>query len=305
MMKNHLGDRIDFSGAYCVAADAFRSTSVGIIVVDSTPRIVLVNETLLAATGYRPEEVANQHPRLFCAALRQRHSYRAVAKAILSAGHWHGELLIRRRNGEIYPVWARIDTMRDRHGQPVSYVAVLADVSKVGKLFDELHRLAYYDPLTGLPNRQLFADRIEQAIAHAHRDQTSFSLLFMDLDRFKETNDRLGHRAGDSLLREVARRLRLAMREADTVARLGGDEFVIIVERTEEDADAAAIATKILQTLASPSYDFDSDILASASIGIARYPHDGRSADELMRNADQAMYQAKSDGRGRYRFHHR
>lgn len=305
MMKKYLGDRIDLSGAYCVAADVFRSTSVGIIVADTSPRIVLVNETLLAATGYRPEEVANRHPRLFCSALRQRHSYRAIVEAIMSVGHWNGELRIRCRNDEIYPVWARIDAMRDRHGQPLSYVALLADVSKVGKMFDELHRLAYYDALTGLPNRQLFADRIEQAIAHAHRDQSSFSLLFLDLDRFKETNDRLGHRAGDSLLREVARRLRLAMREADTVARLGGDEFVIIVERTEADSDAAAVATKILQTLASPSHDFDSDTLASASIGIARYPRDGRSTDELMRNADQAMYRAKRDGHGLYRFHHR
>lgn len=305
MMMKYLGDGIDLSDARCVAVEVLRSTSIGIVVVDPTGRILLVNDTLLATTGYGPDEVANQHPRFFCPPLHQRHSYRAIAKAIRSAGHWNGELQIRCRNDEIYSVWARIDAMRSRGGQPVSYVAVLADVSKVGKIFDELHRLAYYDPLTGLPNRQLFADRIEQAIAHAHRDQTSFSLLFMDLDRLKETNDRLGHRAGDSLLKEVARRLRLVMREADTVARLGGDEFVVIVERTAEDSEAAAVATKILQALASPLHDFDSDTLASASIGIARYPRDGRSTDELMRNADRAMYQAKSDGRGRYRFHRR
>ncbi len=166
-----------------------------------------------------------------------------------------------------------------------------------------LHRLAYYDALTGLPNRHLFDDRIDHAVARARRTGTSFSLLFIDLDRFKQVNDSLGHSAGDRLLIEVARRLRETTRESDTIARLGGDEFTVILETAPDTGAAAAAARKILAALSAPVPIGDCRLQVSASIGIACFPDDGRSAEEMIRNADTAMYSAKETGRGRLRFY--
>lgn len=168
---------------------------------------------------------------------------------------------------------------------------------------DELYRLAYYDALTGLPNRHLFDDRIDRVIARAHRTGTPFCLLFIDLDRFKDVNDSLGHGVGDRLLSEVGRRLRETVRESDTIARLGGDEFMVILETASHSGAAAAVARKILAALATPVAAGERRLPVSASIGIACFPDDGRSAEELIRNADAAMYRAKQEGRERYCFY--
>lgn len=290
-------------GIQCIGAHVFGSANAGIVVTDVRARIVLANNAFLAAAGCQLEDTVGQHPYILGLARRDRSIYRAISRIIVEIGPWSGQIRMRSHDGEINPVWLQIDALHDTDGRAPNYVAVLSDIARFSPMQDELYRLAYYDALTGLPNRRLFQDRLTQAITHAFRSDTGFSLLFIDLDGFKAVNDRFGHGTGDRVLVDIAQRIRTTMRASDTVARLAGDEFVAILDDVRARRDAGLAATKILRAVSSPLKDCDGELRISASIGIARFPRDGTSADELLQNADRAMYRAKASGRNRYRFH--
>lgn len=285
-----------------MAAGVFDSTSEGILVTDPELRIVLVNKAFTDTTGYLAEEVRGAKPSVLASGRHDAAFYRTMWKAIKETGGWSGEIWNRRRNGEIYPEWLHINVVRDADGTVLHYIGVFSDVTHFKSVQTRLHELAYYDPLTGLPNRQLLYDRLEQAIVQARRMQHGFSLLFIDLDRFKDVNDSLGHGFGDRILIECAQRLRSVVRESDTVARLGGDEFTVILPDSQVDWSLATVAGKIIDALSVPIEEDGRKVFLSASVGITRFPDDGERVDDLIRNADTAMYRAKEEGRGRYCF---
>lgn len=286
-----------------IATAVFDATSEGILVTDAQNRILLVNRAFTATTGYTLEEVLGKTPHLLASGHHDRDFYTAMWEVLGRTGGWSGEIWNRRKSGEIYPEWLHINAIRDDSGKISHYVGVFSDISQHKEAQKRLHDLAYYDALTRLPNRQLFYDRIEQAIAHARRERGGFSLLFLDLDRFKEINDTAGHRFGDQILIQAARRLQDLVRTSDTVARWGGDEFTLILHETEEDWKAAVAARKIVHAFESPLHVDGQDVHVSASVGIARFPLDGEDAEALVSHADAAMYSAKRDERGGYAFY--
>jgi diguanylate cyclase (GGDEF)-like protein/PAS domain S-box-containing protein len=285
-----------------LADKVFQNTQEGIVVTDADGVIVSVNPAFTAVTGYSPDEVLGRNPKLLKSGRHDAAFYHAMWTEIARNGQWQGEIWNRRRNGEIYPEWMNISAVQGHDGEPVYYVAVFSDISIVKQNEERLHRLAHYDALTALPNRVLFADRLRQALVQAQRAETLVGLLFLDLDRFKLVNDTLGHRAGDQLLQEVARRLQAAVRAQDTVSRLGGDEFTVILPDLRSAAGAANVADKIIEALAMPFVIQHQDVFITPSIGIALYPQTGGEAETLVKHADMAMYQAKEQGRNNYQF---
>lgn len=193
---------------------------------------------------------------------------------------------------------------RDAHGRPLRMIGTHVDITERKAMEEQMRQMAHYDPLTGLPNRSLIADRIQQTLALARRDQSLFALMFLDLDKFKPINDTLGHEVGDLLLKEVAQKLRLSIRASDTVARIGGDEFVVLLPSIEQELDAKVVAEKILHALNQPFQLSDHTLNISTSIGIAVYPLHGDDEKLLLINADIAMYHAKKHGKNNAQIYH-
>jgi diguanylate cyclase (GGDEF)-like protein/PAS domain S-box-containing protein len=281
----------------------FQNTQEGIVVTDSGGRIISVNPAFTAVTGYLPQDVMGKNPNVLQSGRHDAVFYRAMWDELAATGQWQGEIWNRRRNGEIYPEWLNISVVYNDDGSIAYYVTVFSDISLVKQNEERLHRLAHFDALTGLPNRLLFADRLQQALVQAKRSNTLVGLLFLDLDRFKPVNDSLGHRAGDQLLQEVAHRLTEVVRAQDTVARHGGDEFTVILPDLGSAAGAANVAEKIIEVLAAPYRLAGRDIFVGASIGIAVYPVSGEEAEVLVKHADIAMYRAKEEGRNSYQYY--
>ena len=217
-------------------------------------------------------------------------------ESINTKGFWQGELIDRRRDGSFYPKWLSISRVLDAQGDVSNYIGIFSDISQHKLDAENIQRLAHFDALTGLPNRLLLNDRISHALSMAQRTQTLLAVMFLDLDHFKNVNDSLGHRVGDLLLIEVAKRLNSVIREEDTISRLGGDEFIVVLQ--DSDADGAAhVAEKILETIAHPCLIAKHELVITPSIGIAMYPTDGEDIDTLSKCADVAMYRAKRNGR--------
>ncbi len=223
----------------------------------------------------------------------------------LALGKWQGEIWNRRKNGEDYQQWLSITTVTDNKNKIQYYVSTFTDISEKKAAEEKIHKLAYYDELTGLANRSLFYERLKQALKHAKRSGDKVALLFIDLDRFKEINDTLGHQAGDELLKNVAKRIRGCLREFDTLTRLGGDEFDIILEDLKENAliVCQTVAEKILNKVSEAHYFENNVFYSGASIGIVLYPDNATEFSTLLQLADTAMYQAKNAGRNTYRFY--
>lgn len=282
---------------------AFQCNPVAIMITDHANRIIAVNQSFSRLTGYGAEEALGQKPSILKSGRQGPEFYRNMWNCLQTEGEWSGEIWDRRKDGSHYPKWLDINVVRDVPGGAVShYVAFFKDMSASKVAEERIRLLAYHDPLTGLPNRLLLTDRLAHALASAKRRQGHVAVLFIDLDRFKNVNDSLGHAVGDKLLWEIAHRLNTCVREEDTVSRLGGDEFVVVLESLQDHQDAVAIANKIHRAFEQPIL-VDGHILhASASIGIALYPNDGENGEALMQNADTAMYQAKSLGRNNYQF---
>lgn len=291
-----------------IAAIAFEAQA-GLLVTDADEHILRVNQAFTRLTGYAAAEVIGQTPRLLASGRHGPAFFAALWGAVLAQGHWEGEIWNRRKGGAVFPDWLTISAVRDEHGTVTHYVGTLTDISAQKAAEEAFRTLAFYDPLTQLPNRRLLLDRLSQALAAAARSGQHGALLFMDLDRFKELNDSRGHQVGDLLLEEVARRLTGAVRQSDTVARLGGDEFVVLLSELGPDREAtarlaAAVADKVLSALGAP-YELAGQVHEStASIGIALFADqcaDADGAGEVLRRADLAMYQAKAAGRNTWR----
>ncbi|MEJ2529765.1 MAG: EAL domain-containing protein, partial [Gammaproteobacteria bacterium] len=284
-----------------LAGAVFTSSQQGIIVTDSSGTIIQVNPAYCRMAGYTEQELLGQNPRILKSGLQDDQFYSHMWHTLVDHGSWNGELYNRRKNGEHYVQWANIDAVRTEQGE-LLYVGIASDITELVYARERLAKLAYYDTLTNLPNRVLFQDRISQTIAHARRDNLGFALILADLDDFKAVNDTMGHAAGDKLLMEVAERLKQTTRESDTVARLGGDEFALVLLDIDQPHKVAHIAANILESLSHPYRINGLEISSSVSLGITFWPLDGETIDELLKNADVAMYRAKEYGRNNYQF---
>jgi diguanylate cyclase (GGDEF)-like protein/PAS domain S-box-containing protein len=285
------------------AARVFESAVEGILIADAQRRIVRVNAAFSRITGYAADEVLGRNPHLLSSGRQDGAFYAALWRSLDVAGTWQGEIWNRRKNGELFPAWESISVSKDAQGRVLDYVSVMSDISAVKQAEERLAHLAHHDPLTGLANRLLFSARLEQALEHARRHGSGFALMFIDMDHFKDINDRLGHLAGDRYLQGVAGRLSALVREEDTVARLGGDEFAVLVENLAHAQDAGRLADKLVQALGQGLQVGAHEMASSGSIGIGLYPDDATSADALLKAADAAMYQAKAEGRNTWRFY--
>lgn len=289
-----------------LAAIAFEST-VPMMITDSKNMIVRINSAFTASTGYTEEDVLGHTPQLLKSGRHDRGFYAAMWESILQHGTWQGECWDRRKNGDIYPTWTVISAIGDHRGAIGHYVCAQSDISGRKQTEEEIRQLAFYDPLTKLPNRRLLIDRLGQAINHSSRTTLIGALMFIDLDNFKMLNDTLGHDQGDVLLRQVAERLPTCVRSVDTVARLGGDEFVIMLEGLSDQVNEATqkaqdIGSHVLTELNRPYTLADRQYLCTPSIGVTLIHDHHLTVDEALRHADLAMYQAKAAGRNTLRF---
>jgi diguanylate cyclase (GGDEF)-like protein/PAS domain S-box-containing protein len=288
-----------------IAAAAFE-THEAILITDASGRIIRVNQTFQDITGYAPQDVLGEDPRMLDADSKDAAAQRW--QSIQHKGSWTGEAWGRRKNGETFPAWMTVTAVKDQQGTTKQYVGIFSDVSESRKAQDEIIKLASYDPLTKLPNRRLLLERFQAALALSSRSQRHGAVLFLDMDRFKRINDYFGHNYGDLLLIEVARRLRACVRGGDTVARLGGDEFVVLLEDVDGDAERASqkvarVADKLRRTLALPYSLNEITHHSTPSIGVCLFRGDEQSVDALLKYADVAMYQAKDAGRNAVRFY--
>jgi diguanylate cyclase (GGDEF)-like protein/PAS domain S-box-containing protein len=289
-----------------IAATAFE-TQEGIFITDADGLILRVNSAFSAITGYTAAEAVGKNPRFRSSGRHDNAFYAAMWTRLQTTGVWKGEIWNRRKNGEIYPESATITAVRGDNNAVSHYVATLHDITERKAAEEEIHQLAFFDPLTALPNRRLLQDRLEQALATSSRSQHHGAVLFIDLDKFKQLNDTLGHDYGDLLLQQVGQRLQHCVRQADTVARLGGDEFVVLLQelspRLEEaTAEATLVGDKIMATLNQPYEIKDHIYQSTPSIGATLFLGQAASGDELLKQADLAMYRAKGAGRNTLRF---
>ncbi|MDX9707628.1 MAG: EAL domain-containing protein, partial [Azospira sp.] len=283
-------------------ANAFRYSGEEIIVTDHENRIVDVNPAFIRQSGYTLDEVRGRNPKMFASGQTPRETYQTLWACLRESGFWQGEIADRRKDGTVYPKWASISVIRNAQGEITHHIASFTDISERKAAEERIYQLAHLDALTGLLNRFSLEGRLEQALLSARREGEQLALMFIDLDHFKLINDTLGHHLGDRLLVEVSCRLSTCVRESDIIARLGGDEFVVALTGLEWGMAAAAVAGKIVDELSRP-YEIEGHTLhTSPSLGIAIFPVDGENADELMKNADTAMYDAKRRGRGNYQF---
>ena len=282
------------------AAAVFDCTREGVLVTDKEGLIVHVNRAFVAITGYQESEVLGERPNLFKSGRHSAEFYQKVYQTLDATGEWSGEIWNRRKSGEIYPQWQTIRAIRDDLGQLSQYVAVFSDISAIKDSQHELAQLANYDPLTGLPNRLLFTDRATQALASAQVHKRGCALLLIDLDHFKIINDSLGHNVGDQLLKAVGDRLQHLFGSGISLARLGGDEFAVLAENCPQVVQAAALAQRVIEGLKEPFQLDGHQLFISASIGISLFPSDSLNAEQLLRNADSALFKAKSAGREGY-----
>jgi len=280
----------------------FNEAHEGITITDKNGIIVDVNPTFCEITGYSREEVVGKNPNILSSGKQSPKFYEEMWKQIEEKDYWQGEIWNRRKNGELYAEMLSVSALKDHDGYTMHYVGLFSDITMSKEQKEKLELLAHYDPLTKLPNRILLTDRFQQAVAHSKRTDTLLAVCFLDLDDFKPVNDTYGHETGDKLLVEVARRLISVIRSEDTVSRLGGDEFILLLGEIKTSEECIEMLNRIIQAV-SKRYVIDGQsINISASIGISLFPNDHAELDVLLRNADQAMYQAKQGGKHHYRF---
>jgi len=284
-----------------LALMVYQNSSEAMIVTDADANILTVNPAFTDLTGYTPEEAIGKNPRMLSSGHQSRDFYQSMWDALKNEKRWQGEIWNRRKNGDLYVERLSVNTILNSDDTVHRYVALFSDITQKKASEELIWKQANFDQLTGLPNRSMLLDRLRLGIRKSHRTDGSLALLFLDLDRFKEVNDTLGHGVGDILLREAALRLTACIRESDTLARWGGDEFVIMLDAVEPNS-VERVAQSILQSIAQPFKLGVEDVYVSASIGISFYPSDAMDIDSLLKTADQAMYTAKRQGRNRYSY---
>jgi diguanylate cyclase (GGDEF)-like protein/PAS domain S-box-containing protein len=286
-----------------MAAKVFENASEAIVITDTDANIIDVNQAYTVITGFEKADVLGKNPRIGQSGRHDQAFYELMWKTLLSKDQWSGEIWDRNKQGKIYPKWLTINAVKDKEDQITSYVGIFSDISRIKATEQRLEQLAFYDPLTNLPNRMLFQVRLTLEFEDARRHKKQIAVMFIDLDRFKIVNDTLGHAAGDQLLIEISRRLSECVRKSDTVSRLGGDEFTVILTDIEDGKGVAHIGSKIIFALQKTVAIQEHNVHVGASIGIAIYPDDGEDFDTITKHADVAMYHAKDSGRGNFKFY--
>ncbi len=281
-----------------LAAKVFEHALEGIVVTAPDGTIQMVNPSFTAITGYAAEEAIGNNPRMLKSDRHDDAFYETMWRTLAEEGSWSGQIWNRNKRGEAYPEWLNINAVRDAAGEVSNYVAVFHDMSDIERSRAQMQHLAYHDPLTGLPNRMLLDDRLRIALAQARRARTMVAVIFVDLDDFKRINDTFGHPAGDLALQQVARRLEACVREEDTVSRRGGDEFVVVLSQIRSPVAAMRVGQAILRTVSSPLAVGGRSVRIGATLGAAVFPVDGSTPEDLLRNADLALYRAKERGKG-------
>jgi diguanylate cyclase (GGDEF)-like protein/PAS domain S-box-containing protein len=284
-------------------AAALESTQDGMMVIGRNRVVVSINPAFTALTGYNELEVVGKSPE-FLLPDRPDETLADMRSEMISSGYWQGEAWFRRKTGDLFMTKLSVSAVKSNRGRPSHFVGVFTDITQIKQTEERLAKMAHFDTLTELPNRVMIHQRLAHALSLAQRHHTLVGVVFIDLDNFKTVNDGLGHAAGDSLLKQVAHRLRQRVRQEDTLGRLGGDEFILVLEHMRHPQQAAHVATAILETLSQPfTLDGGQQVYIRASIGISLFPADGQEASELVRNADAAMYESKRRGRNSFSFY--
>ncbi len=284
-----------------LAAKVFDHSGEGISITDPAGRIVTVNKAFTKVTGYEPQEVFGKTPAVLKSGKHTEDFYHTMWESLLEKGWWQGEVWNRRKNGSVYPEWLTINAVKDQTGAITHYVGIFSDITAIKESQRRVAYLASHDELTGLANRNLFADELRHALGRASRRKYKIALLYLDLDNFKTINDTLGHETGDLLLKEAARRLQESVRDGDLVVRMGGDEFVLLLEDIQPET-VRQIAERVVDYLAASFTIGPHQFFVTCSIGISIYPDDGEDSRILLKNADVAMYRAKEAGRNQYQY---
>ena len=285
------------------AAIVFESTREGIMITDAERKIIKVNSALIDLFGYKEEELIGQLPRIFRSGKHDSGFYQNMMTALEAQGFWRGELWNRKQNGEMLPMMSSINPVCDSNGELLYYISIYTDISQLKDSEARLEHMALHDPLTGLPNRAMLSRKLGSILSNAIQNNTRVALFMLDLDHFKNVNDSFGHHYGDELLHQVAARLRNQLRASDVVCRLGGDEFTVLLQNNPSLDDVSLLAEKIIHALNQPfALSNEREVMIGTSIGISLYPEHGHTAEELMQQADTAMYRAKHDGRDGYRY---
>lgn len=300
-----LANQEDSQSELKMAAAVFDNSLEGIFITDGFGAILSVNEAVTQITGFSRSELLGQNPRILKSGRHGQDFYETLWAGVKKYGQWKGEIWNKRKNGEVFPEWLSISAIRNEDGRVEKYIGIFIDISKQKAAENQLHYLAYYDKLSDLPNRELFHDRLNLAIARAKRNKTEIAVLFIDIDHFKYINDTFGHDKGDLLLRKVAATLKSCIRENDTLARLGGDEFTIIIEDFNQHDDVEITARRILDSFKNPLSLNNQDLYISVSIGVSFFPKDANSRATLIKHADTAMYSAKNNGRKCLQYFHK
>ncbi len=282
---------------------AYEQSHEAILVTSGDNLIVAVNGAFCRMSGYTADELIGHNPRMLAAGRASPEFYATMWSALRTSDFWEGEIWNKRKDGTTYPRWLKIAVLRNADGSVQSHVANFTDISASKEVAERLAYLAYHDPLTNLPNRLAFESQLAQSLRVCERENHQLALMLIDLDNFKNINDTLGHQVGDELLQKVALRLRECVRSSDLVARIGGDEFVVVLPEIESPLTAARVASKIQSQLADNYRIGDHVLYATPSIGISLFPIDGSDPGTLLRNADAAMYHAKSAGRNNHQFY--
>lgn len=296
-IKERISALMSMNQVLTLMEEVFEHSLEGIVITDSNAVITKVNPAFTSITGYAEHEVIGKNPAILKSDHHNEHFYKNMWDKLISEGHWSGEIWNRHRDGNAFPEWLSISAIRNTRGETSHYVGVFHDISDVKRQEELLRYQAFHDSLTGLPNRFLLKNRMEQSILHSEREKNRFGVLFVDLDNFKKINESLGHVFGDMLLKEAAGRMRQIARNVDTVARHGGDEFIILVEGVENERPLITLAQRIILEFREPFKILDNSFHIGVSLGIAMYPDDGEDYDILLRNADTAMYRAKENGK--------
>ena len=302
--KNAEAEQEIVQGELRLAASVFSDSPMGIIITDSNGSILRVNDAFCNITGFSLSEAVGKSVKILKSDVHDNLFFSQMWKSLANTGQWEGEIWNRRKNGEIYPVLSTITAVHNSNGETSHYINSFSDISEKKVIEDRIFHLAHYDALTGIPNRAFFLESVEKARAQLSDSESKIAVLFLDLDNFKMVNDTMGHARGDSLLKDVAEKLLSCVRESDIVARLGGDEFTIALLNIHSPSQIEDIARKILAVTKESLAMGDKEILVSTSIGISVFPDDASSVEMLVKNADTAMYRAKTDGKSKYQFFH-
>ncbi|CUI03756.1 EAL domain-containing protein [Massilia sp. P8910] len=286
-----------------LSATVLEHIADAVVVIDVDLGVVAVNPAFTRITGFSESDAVGKDVRLTRSPTENAAVYQQMWAELGQAGFWRGERWDTRKNGDVYLQWLTVSAVRDDHGVTTHYVAVFSDITKAKQSQEQLDHMAHHDSLTALPNRLLFHDRLLHALKRAARDGQRLAVLFIDLDRFKNVNDTLGHHVGDELLKQVAAALQGKLREGDTLARLGGDEFIVLLENVSGQSGAGQVAEKLMAMFEQPFIVSDYELFVTGSVGISVFPDDAADLNMLIRNADVAMYQAKARGRNGYQFY--